>query len=325
MKNINSLAVTLLFILLPLFSCVREMSESSEEIEKKILQAYITTVHKDSVTPYSSGIYILNEKVGNGRGFNDTSVAFVRYSTLDLKHNYLSTTYEEIAKQLGAYATGTYYGPTLLELGNYSLIKGVEEGLKSMKEGGKAKIIVPSWASVFDFPNSDKYHSTTTIYDIEVLKIIDNYTKYEEDTLKSFSKRFFGGIDTLSEGFYFKHLSVGSGDSVKIDEVVSVNYIGRLLDGFVFDTNIEDTARKYRIFSSDKQYVPLSVEMTQAGDSDATPGSGSVVEGFAKAIMEMRYGGKAATFFNSNLGYGEQSQSFGKRQQLYFYIEVLSK
>ncbi len=323
MNTRHRLNFALFFIIVALFlsSCAKEVVESSDSIEKRILESYISVVHKDTIQPLPSGVYIINSKKGTGASFKENSSAFVRYSTLDLKGNYLSTTNESIAKQLGSFSYANYYGPILLELDNYTLIKGLEEAFLTLKEGARAKIIIPSWASEFNYLNSDRYHATTTIYDVEIIKVIDDYPQYELDTLHRFSNIHYDGLDSLVKGYYYKSLVEGSGDSLKAGLTAKYNYVGRLTNGFVFDTNIEDTARKYRIYSADKTYGPLTQEIHEVGGS-STSGS-SVVDGFAKTLLKMRYGGKAITFFGSEWGYASETQSFGKRQQLHFYIEVL--
>ncbi len=326
MKIDNFQIPALLFSLSFLFitSCAKEITESSDSIEKRMLEAHVTVVYKDTISPLPSGIYLINERKGTGKSVSDSSAVFVKYSTQDLQNNYLSTTYENISKQVGSFSYSNYYGPVLMELGNYTLINGLEEGLKTMKEGAKAKIIIPSWASKFNYLNSDKYHATTTVYIVEIIKVIDDYPDYELDTLRKFSNIHYDGLDTLKKGFYFKTIEEGTGDTLATGGTARVNYVGRLINGFVFDTNIEDTARKYKIYDQSKTYTPLNVELHEPGESTASGGSG-VVDGFAKALLEMKYGGKAITFFGSEWGYGTQNQSFGKRQQLHFYIEVLKE
>ena len=75
------------------------------------------------------------------------------------------------------------------------------------------------------------------------------------------------------------------------------------MDGTVFDTNIEDTARKYRIYSSGNTYSALSFQF-EAKEDDAID-ENSFVQGFTKALWRIGYGGHAVTFFYSNLGYGD--------------------
>ncbi|MFA6770970.1 MAG: FKBP-type peptidyl-prolyl cis-trans isomerase, partial [Bacteroidales bacterium] len=271
-----------------------------------------------------SGAYLITNKKGVGKQVKETSAVFVRHSTLDLKNNYEQTSVEEIAKNVGGFSYGAYYGPVLFEMGNYSMMTGIEEAFIELREGSDVRIIVPSWASKLKREESENRLSFIKVYDIEIIKVIDDYSKYEIDTLVKFSNINYGGLDSLRSGFYFKSLKEGAGDSIKAESHISYNYVGRLLNGFVFDTNIEDTARKYKIYSSEKAYSPVNFKVTPVGGSGDS-GEATVVDGFAMALLNMKYGGKAITFFGSEWGYGAASQSFGKKQQLHFYIEILDK
>ncbi len=311
---------TLLFASVVVFaSCAKEETEGSDSIEKRILEAHIKTVYNNSIKPTSSGMYVINEVVGTGAPIKKVCGVFVRYSTLDLKHNYLSTTYDNIAKRLGGYSDTTYYGPKLIMMGYYTTIRGLEEGLINMKEGSKARLIIPSWLSDYNYSGSSRQNSATTIYDIEILKVVDSIPKFQEDTLKAFSKKYYKGIDTLSTGFYLKSQKAGIGDTLKVGASVSFWYVGKLLDGFVFDTNIEDTARKYKIYSSTKSYKALEATLTEISSSE-----GTIIKGMTKALLNMKHGEKAVTFFDSSWGYGSTQKSFGVYQPLFFQIEVVT-
>ncbi len=70
--------------------------------------------------------------------------------------------------------------------------------------------------------------------------------------------------DTLKYGLYYvQHKKPGPDDDDTVafatDSTVYINYIGRRLDGQVFDTNIRDTAKRYDIFSSSSKYEPVAV------------------------------------------------------------------
>jgi FKBP-type peptidyl-prolyl cis-trans isomerase len=251
-------------------------------------------------------------------GVENECGVYVRYSVTDLKNNYNTTTREDIAKQLGTYAKSTYYGPVLWETGYNTIIEGVEEALMTMRVGGKIKVIVPSWMSKFGYDGSNKEHVTTTIYEIEVLNVIKDLKIYLADTLSAFNSRHWGvGMDTTSTDYYFKKLKSGE-DTLKVGDAVSIWYVGKLLDGYVFDTNIEDTARKYGIYSSSKTYTAL--EHTLA-DTTSTSDD-SVVKGFEISLWRMSHGGEGITFFSPSLGYGSESKAFGIYQPLFFYIKV---
>ena len=73
------------------------------------------------------------------------------------------------------------------------------------------------------------------------------------------------------------------------------------MDGFGFDTNIEDTARKYNIYSSSNRYDSITVN---TGGTDTT-----YVKGFYHAIVGMKFGETAQTVFTSAYGYGSTLQS----------------
>lgn len=314
----NYLTLTILGCV-ALASCAKEVVETDEEIEKRVLEAYITVVHKDSIQPTSTGIYIIREKIGDGVGVEDECGVYVRYSITDLKNNYSTSSYESVAKQLGEYSKSTYYGPVLWETGYNTIIEGVEEALMTMRVGGKIKVIVPSWKSTFGYDGSSKEHVTTTIYEVEVLNVIKDLKIYLADTLSAFNARHWGvGMDTTSSDYYFKKLKLGEGDTLKVGDAVNIWYVGKLLDGFVFDTNIEDTARKYGIYSSSNTYTALSHTLADTSSSSTD----SVVPGFEISLWRMSHGGEGITFFSPSLGYGSESKSFGIYQPLFFYFKV---
>jgi len=312
---------SIFFFSMVAFSCAREVEESADSVEKRVLDAYIKVVHKDTLQPTASGLYMIPVKTGTGMPVENLNGVYVRYSTLDLKDNYISTTDANIAKQVGGFSYATYYGPYLFETGYNTIIKGLEEGLLKMREGGKARFIIPSWLSDYNYQGSNKIHATTTIYDVEILKVIKDMKVFQTDTLEAYSNKYWGGIDSVANNYYFKLLSASSGDSVKVNSELQYNYVGKLLDGFVFDTNIEDTARKYNIYDATKKYVPLDL----TAHIETETGDGKVIRGMAKSILKMKYGEKAITFFSSDYGYGSTEQSFGVYQPLFFYIEVLKK
>lgn len=316
MKKFLPLTISIFSAVILFTSCAKEVVEDSDTLEKRVLEAYIKVVHRDSLQPTASGLYILRERIGDGAGVEDNSSIYVKYSVKDLSNNYSSTTYESLAKILGTYSKATYYGPALLQTGSYSIIKGVEEALKTMRVGGKIKAIVPSWLSDYGYEGSAKIHGSTTIYEIEVLSVYREIETFWTDTLNSYSLyKYNSQVDTSSNNYFYKRLTEGEGDTLKINDNVSIWYVGKLLDGFVFDTNIEDTARKYGIYSSTNSYAALSHTLTDTSSTD-------LVKGFEISLWRMSHGSKAITFFSPTLGYGAQQKSFGIYQPLTFYIYI---
>ncbi len=301
-------------------SCAKEVEESADSIEQRVIEAYVKVNYNNTITPTSSGLYIVPLRTGSGASVKSLTGVYVRYTARDLKDNYLSTTVEDIAKQIGSYSASTYYGPSLFEIGYSSVMKGLEEALLTMREGGKVRVILPSWLSEYDFQGSSRTHSTTTIYEIEVLRVIDKLETFITDTLMGYSRKYYDNMAEDSEGYYYKSIEDGIGKVLKENDNIKYWYVGKLLDGFVFDTNIEDTARKYGIYSSSNSYNALDYTVQ---NEDYT-GEGSVVKGMAKTFLKMKHGGEAVTFFSPELGYGSQTKSFGKYQPLFFHVWVVT-
>ena len=279
-------------------SCAKDEDVSTREIQQKILEAYIQQNYPEA-TQTKSGLVIISQEP-------------------ELDGTYLATTYRNVAEQLGTYSADVYYGPELMTLGYGSTITGLAEALKMMNRGSRMTVIVPPWLSNYDSDYDSYYGSSvetqtqsmSVIYELELGDVVDNITEFQIDSLESYRDIYYPGVDSTAYGYYFKKLEGTVTDTVEAEQVVKVYYVGRLLDGYIFDTNIADTAKKYRIYDENATYEPLEVTMkstytamTSTGTSDSS--TESYVEGFARAIKSMTYGDRAVTFFQSSLGYGE--------------------
>lgn len=310
-------AITLLLLFL-LAGCAREKDESTRSIQERILQAYLQLNYPDAEQT-KSGLVIVSSEPGNGKKPIEYGYAYMKYSTKDLNGNYTFTNCKDVAEQIGTYTADGYYGPRLMSLGYGSTLQGVNEAMMMMNKGAKMTVIVPPWLSNYD-GNYD-YAGTTVesqtsavsvIYELEMGDVVDKPLDFQLDSLESYRDKYFPGLDSTAKGYYFKKLEGTVEDTVVAENVVKVYYIGRLLDGYIFDTNIADTAKKYGIYNSAKKYNPLEVtikptfsQMTSTGSADGTSSGDTYVEGFARAIKSMTYGDKAVTFFWSDMGYGE--------------------
>ena len=67
---------------------------------------------------------------------------------------------------------------------------------------------------------------------------------------------------------------------VKSDSTISVDYEGRLNDGKLFDTSIEDVAKKEGVYAKERTYEPLHF----------TLGKGMLIQGFEDAVIGMEEG-----------------------------------
>lgn len=317
------------------FSCAKEENESNASVQKRILKAWLEVNYPNkNYTVTKSGLVILDKQDGDGLSPENEQAAYLKYSVKDLGGNYQSTMFKSVAETLGTYSQANYYGPQLSTLGYGDITEGMNEALQMMSKGAKMTIIIPPALSKYDNPenydngygygySTEKTESASTnlIYEIEMFDVVSNLQRYQLDSLQSFRDIYYPGLDSTANMFYFKKLEGTATDTIEDGKTANVWYVGRLLDGYVFDTNIEDTAKKYGLYTSGGSYEALSVTYEEkyedmasgvgtinvAGSSSSSSSDdegGSYVPGFAKALKCMKFGDHAITFFGSGWGYG---------------------
>ncbi|MPM83291.1 hypothetical protein SDC9_130354 [bioreactor metagenome] len=142
------------------------------------------------------------------------------------------------------------------------------------------------------------------------------------DSLESYSNKYYNGLDSTKWNYYFKTTKEGIGAVLKEGESIQYYYVGRLLDGYVFDTNIEDTARKYNLYNANRTGGYAPADFTVVKDTEV--GSASVVKGMAMTFLRMKHGETAITYFGPELGYGDTQKDFGRYQSMFFEVRVVS-
>ena len=334
-RNIRLYVAALLCGIL-FFSCAKERSESNDSIQRRILEAYLDVNYPNKNYEITqSGLVVLSHKEGKGNTPVNGKAAYIRYSVKSLDGNYEKTTIKNLAETLGVYSAAEYYGPVLAEIGYGKISKGVHEAICMMKEGGSITVIVPPYLSSYDYSKGmyggvsiDETPPSTSneIYEIELEHAITDIFKFQKDSLASFASINYPGLDSTVTGYYFKKLSGTVKDTIEKGTKANVWYVGKLLDGFVFDTNIADTAKKYGLYDASKTYDALSVdyESTYEDMSSENDESGNgYVTGFARALKSMTYGDHAVTFFWSHMGYKDkESGSIPAYSMLFFDLYV---
>jgi FKBP-type peptidyl-prolyl cis-trans isomerase FkpA len=108
------------------------------------------------------------------------------------------------------------------------------------------------------------------------------------------------------------------GDGVKLtpgDSVV-VNYTGAVIGGIVFDTSVEEVAKKEKLYNALRTYEPATFPI----------GTNMMLPGWDEGIQLMSKGAKYKLIIPSALGYGEFGQQFAKiapYSPLVFDVEIL--
>lgn len=283
-------------------SCAREVEETNEQIQQKLLEAFIK-VNYGHLTPTESGIYILEEEVGTGEApLDDTIGVYLYYTVQDLNGTITSYNREETHKQMNDFSVKADYGPNYTILGIEMNSPGQEELVRRMKVGGKIKAVVPP--SLLNISTNTTTETNNKIYSMELKEVVKDIFQYQIDSLERFAARNYPGLDSISEGFYFVKLKETENDTIAHGASIDVDYVGRFLNGKVFDTSVADTAKQYRFYSSSSTYEPMAVTTEEDEDGMSSNNNGLVL-GFVKAIKQMKYGEHGIAFFWSNLGYKE--------------------
>ena len=304
MKKV-SLTASIIAVLAIIISCARDVADTTDDAYKRVLDAWIRVNYGTEMSPTDSGVYVLSYTPGTGDAVRDCVYVNVHYTCTDLNGTVLSTNCEDLSKQVGTYSVTSYYGPDTWFVGSESIATGLEQILRTMRAGGKAKIALPYFLANAPYSGYNAFSVNRTnnlIYEFEVEDVIDDIFAMQDDSLRNFSNRYYDGMDTTAVGFYFKNIShTPDCDTISDQNTIKVWYVGKRLDGSVFDTNIRDTAKFYRIYRNNASYDPL--EITYYSDLSEFLENSSMVTGFTYALSKMKYGDTAITFFRSDYGY----------------------
>lgn len=334
-------------------SCAKTVSDSSLDDTVKVLESFIH-MHYPQVEgqKVGNGIYILEDEEGWGGQVDSGCYIFINYKVNDLfEGTTLAHNSATVAMNRNEYDPLAYYGPTRMKYysssspGMHEVIDGGGE-YGRMRIGGKRKAIVPSWiygASQW-YTSEQKYKeaymesSNSVLYSLEIVDTVQNITKWQIDTTEAYmiSKGMTPLPDTTyCKGFYLhrnelreKMRGVTAEMDTKFpsDTTIYIEYIGRLLNGRVFDTNITDTAIRYGIKPKGTVLSPVSVAFDSDSLSLKMSGS-SLISGFSYGIWKMHPYESADLIFISKWGYGDTGSgtTIPAFSPLLFEINIVDK
>jgi len=336
MKNATYISL-FLTVMLSLTSCAKDENETDTEISKRIFNAWLIENNYSHLTPTDVGIYIIEDTPGYGDTIDDSVYVFVNNVRTTMDGSISQHNSEELAIQLGTWTQLSRFNPSVWYTSNMGyglrdMIIGANitdnKGTGGMRVGGRRKAIIPPWIINPDTGDEIESESPVYIYDLEVAGYTEDIIKYQIDSLERFKEHFPGGlladVDSTYYGMYAKNFPTETEENDTIAEGASISlwYIGRYLDGMVFDTNIKDSAKFYHMYNSGKTYSALS--FTFYKDSANAVDNNSTVKGFTHAVRSMeRYGDHSMTFFTSDWGYGSSgSGNIPGYEPLYFNIWI---
>ncbi len=323
--------------------CAKSEKSGKFDDDKAWVEAWLSKYHPEA-QKVERGIYVLDSDMSGVTSDKDSigkdGYAFVEYTVTNLEGTISQYTGSETAKQLGTYSASSYYGPKVICTVAKSSYAGVIDGLVGMKIGEKKTFLVPNWLMSYkDYPTEDKYLKESSsyshsIYSVKAVRFVEDITEWQNGLIKSFINDYIAengipkeSVDSLAEGLYLITLKEPDDTTAfPTDSTYYINYTGRLLDGTVFDTTVERTAKINGIYNSSKAYGAATVKNAETASS-ITLGGSTTISGFYTILSNMRSMQTAIGVFNSNYGYGYSGSgsSIPGYAPLTFEVEMTTK
>ena len=172
---------------------------------------------------------------------------------------------------------------------------GWDEGVSSMKEGGKRQLIIPSDLALGPQGGGDIPPDATLVMEVELLEVVEPPEPIEMEEVDPDDY-----IETES-GLMYYDVVEGDGASPEEGQTVIVHYTGWLEDGTQFDSSVE-------------RGQPFTFPI----------GTGSVIAGWDEGVATMKIGGKRQLRIPSDLAYGDGgSGSIPPGSTLIFDVELI--
>ena len=183
--------------------------------------------------------------------------------------------------------------PFEFPLGVGRVIKGWDEGVASMKEGGKRKLIIPPELGYGSRNMGSIPSNSTLFFDVELIEVIEKFV----DTDFSLP----GREEVTKSGLRMIIHKDGNGDIPLPGQTVKVHYTGLLENGSTFDSS-HDRGR------------PFSFQL----------GQGRVIKGWDEALALMSKGEKRTLIIPPDIGYGARGQGkIPPNSTLIFEVELI--
>ncbi|MGI2298969.1 FKBP-type peptidyl-prolyl cis-trans isomerase [Candidatus Cardinium hertigii] len=168
----------------------------------------------------------------------------------------------------------------------------------------------------------------TLLVDIKLDKVM-NHEEYSQMLAKCRSAQLAKDKQLIIDYLTTHHIQASSTDSglfytidqpsqgtpVVKGQTIKVHYTGRLLDGTIFDTSVEEVAKANNLYNPHRGYQPLEFRV----------GEGRVIQGWEEGLLLLKKHEKARLFIPSILAYGHDGVkgAIPENAILLFEVEVV--
>lgn len=260
-------------------------AEELTEAEEETSDADMASDAEDVNTTESGLQYVVLEE-GSGESPGQGSLVEVHYTG----------TLEDGTVFDSSYDRGS---PIEFPLGLGQVIPGWDEGIALMKEGGKARLIIPPDLAYGEQGSGGVIPpNATLVFDVELVSVAPAPPPPPEAPAEIDEADY----TTTDSGLMYYDFEEGTGESPESGQTAVVHYTGWLENGTMFDSSLT----RGRPFS-----FPV--------------GMGQVIPGWDEGVASMKIGGKRQLVIPSELGYGERGagDAIPPNATLIFEVELL--
>ena len=242
---IAAITVSALFLL---SGCANNDVTERENKEKRIIQEYIKANNIPASTKTEGGIYFIEKVKGTGLVPEKDDYIYLRYTGMILEDTTIRET-DDSARMDEWPALSHYdhylFGPSKILYG-YSM-PGILEALSLMKEGGKARVIIPSAKANYDY--------IPLLYDLDLLKVIKNPANFDSTLVTEYLNKGFVADSIMSNNKIFVRIDENPAEIRRPlpKDTIYLHYEGYLLDGY------SDSLKVDRVFDSNWNGEPVKV------------------------------------------------------------------
>ena len=166
--------------------------------------------------------------------------------------------------------------------------------------------------------DAEKFEAASTFESMQG-DAVANQKKVVQEKTAGFTKKVMAeneNVQVFESGLMIVTLEEGTGSKPASGQSVSLNYQGRFEDGKLFDTNIEEVAKKEGVYDPNRPYQTFTFPL----------GAGRVIKGWDEGIAQLKVGEKAKLFIPFSLAYGAQGYpgAIPPYSNLVFEVELIS-